>query len=233
MNDREQDKFLFEEDRLGFIRKVYGIMSTQLLLTALVTLLPYLSPGFRGVLLAHPGVALSAALMGLFFSCCLFCVPHLSRQVPTNYIALGLFTLCEAYTVAFTCAVLDSNGLLVVQAAFLTAGLVIGLTFYAVTTKHDFTLCGGLIWSLGSVFLMVSILALFFGPTMRLIYCALGVMVFSVYLIFDTQFIVGGEGRYASINKEDYILGAVMLYLDILNLFLYIIQILSSLGKND
>ena len=40
-------KFLDGEDRLGFIRKVYGIMATQLLITASVTLLPYLFPSVR------------------------------------------------------------------------------------------------------------------------------------------------------------------------------------------
>ena len=68
----------------------------------------------------------------------------------------------------------------------MTAGLVVGLTLYAITTKTDFTACAGLLWSFGTILLMFGILSLFFGSTIRLIYCALGVAVFSVYLIFDT-----------------------------------------------
>ena len=63
---------------------------------------------------------------------------------------------------------------------------------------------------------------------MRLIYCTLGVALFSFYLIFDTQLIVGGEDKYAMIGNDDYILGAIILYLDIINIFIYILQILSS-----
>ena len=112
----------------------------------------------------------------------------------------------------------------------MTAGLVAGLTVYAYTTKTDFTAWGGLLWAVGSIFLLFSLISIFFGPTLRLVYCALGVLLFSVYLVFDTQFIVGGADRYASLNKEDYILGAIILYLDIINIFLYIVQILSSLN---
>jgi len=39
---------------------------------------------------------------------------------------------------------------------------------------------------------------------------------------------VGGEGKYANISREDYILGAMMLYLDILNIFLFLVQLLSA-----
>jgi FtsH-binding integral membrane protein len=101
-----------------------------------------------------------------------------------------------------------------------------------VTTKRDFTVCGGLMWGLACVMLGFSFFAMFFGPTMRLIYCTFGVMVFAVYLVFDTQLIVGGEGRSYQLNQEDYILGAIILYMDIINLFIYILEFLMRL-KND
>ena len=96
------------------------------------------------------------------------------------------------------------------------------------TTKTDFTMMGSLLFSLGALFLVFSLFSVFFGPTMRLIYCVLGVVLFSFYLIFDTQLIIGGEDKYAMIGNDDYILGAIILYLDIINIFIYILQILSS-----
>ena len=111
----------------------------------------------------------------------------------------------------------------------MTAGLTVGLTFYALTTKTDFTAWGGMLWAIGSIMLIFGLFSFMFGTTMRLIYCTLGVALFSVYLIFDTQLIVGGEGKYAELGKDDYILGAIILYLDIINIFLYIVQILASL----
>lgn len=113
LND-DNMKFANEEDRIGFIRKVYGIMSSQLILTAFVTLLPYLSYGIRTTMISNPGVGLASAIMAMVLACSLFCSESLARQVPANYILMFFFTLCEAYSVAFICAVLDSNGLIVV-----------------------------------------------------------------------------------------------------------------------
>lgn len=68
----------------------------------------------------------------------------------------------------------------------MTAALVIGLTLYAVTTKHDFTLFGGLLWALSTLLITLGLISLFFGSTMRLIYCTVGLIIYSVFLVFDT-----------------------------------------------
>ena len=198
----------------------------QLLLTAAMTLLPLFSPAIRAFFLTQVWLALVCGIGGIILSCTLFCVQSLARKVPTNYYLMLAFTFCEAYMVAFVCAVVG-DAKLVVAAAFMTAGIVVGLTVYALTTKQDFTVCGGMLFVVGAAFLMFSIFSVFFGPALRLVFCFLGVVLFGLYLVFDTQFIAGG-GRHA-LSKEDYILGAVILYLDILNIFLYVLQILAAL----
>lgn len=69
----------------------------------------------------------------------------------------------------------------------MTAGIVIALTIYAMTTKTDFTVCGGLMFVLGAALLLFGIFSYFFGPTFRLVCCVFGVVVFGLYLIVDTQ----------------------------------------------
>ena len=125
----------------------------------------------------------------------------------------------------FTCARVN-DGLIVLAAAFMTAAIVIGLTIYALTTKTDFTACGGVICVIGCAFLIFSLFAFMFGPTMHLIFCVLGVIIFGIYLVFDTQYIAGGKHRKYTISKEDYILGALILYIDIINIFIYLLEIL-------
>jgi FtsH-binding integral membrane protein len=51
--------------------------------------------------------------------------------------------------------------------------------------------------------------------------------IYSIYLIIDTQLILGGKN--AELTMDNYVLGAVLLYIDIVQLFL---QILRILGKN-
>ena len=47
------------------------------------------------------------------------------------------------------------------------------------------------------------------------------------YLVYDTQIMMGGGKMYA-ISPEEYIFAALNLYLDIVNLFLYILQLISA-----
>ena len=54
-----------------------------------------------------------------------------------------------------------------------------------------------------------------------MIYSALGVFLFGIYLIFDTQLIMG-KGKY-KLSIDDYIAGALILYADIITIFLYIL----------
>ena len=57
----------------------------------------------------------------------------MDKKVPINYIMLSVFTLCVSWIVATTTVRTDPK--LVVEAAFLTTAVVIGITVYAVTTK--------------------------------------------------------------------------------------------------
>ena len=135
-----------------------------------------------------------------------------------------LFTFCEAYSVAFVCASVNSPEVVLI-ASFMTAGIVVALTLYSFTTKTDFTVFGGFAFVVIAIFMMLGFFSYLFGPTMRLIYCGIGVLIFSFYLIMDTQYIIGA-GKY-DLERDDYILAAIILYIDIINIFLYVLQFLS------
>jgi FtsH-binding integral membrane protein len=65
-----------------------------------------------------------------------------------------------------------------------------------------------------------------FNRTLHLIYAYLAVILFSFYLLFDTQLIMGGK-RY-QIDIDDYIMAAMILYLDIINIFLQLLKIFGN-----
>ena len=60
-----------------------------------------------------------------------------------------------------------------------------------------------------------------------MIYASLGALLFSCYLVFDTQMMMGGKHKY-SISPEEYIFAALNLYLDIINIFLYILALVGG-----
>jgi FtsH-binding integral membrane protein len=113
------------------------------------------------------------------------------------------------------------------MAMAITSAMVVGLSVYAMRTTRDFSAMGAFMWGLGFSFMMFGFLLFFFASeVMYMIYCVLGVALFSLYLIFDTQLIMGNH-KY-KLSPEDYVLGALILYLDIINLFLYVLELVGS-----
>ncbi|EGR28875.1 hypothetical protein IMG5_167280 [Ichthyophthirius multifiliis] len=154
----------------------------------------------------------------------------LARQVPQNYICLILFTLAMSYMVSCTCSILGSqnNGQnLVLIAAVMTLGVSLALTAYAFYTKTDFTMMGGFIFCFFIVLIIFGFFATFsHQKTIYIIYCALSVILYSIYLIYDTQLIAGGK-KY-ELSVDDYVVGAMMLYIDIIMIFLELLKILQA-----
>ena len=112
-----------------------------------------------------------------------------------------------------------------------TLGIFSGLTIYAIQTKYDYTDKGGYLIS----FLLGLIIFGIFVPftnysTLNILYSSLGSLIFSFYIVYDTQLIIGGEHRKIMFHTDDYVLAAISLYLDIINLFLYLLDILN--GRN-
>jgi FtsH-binding integral membrane protein len=92
-----------------------------------------------------------------------------------------------------------------------------GLTLYAFFTTVDFA-------TLWAVIIVLFIASITFGifciwfPVLENLYCSIGVAIFGIYLVFDTQMIVGGK-RF-ELSLDDYTIGALILYLDIIQIFL-------------
>ena len=64
------------------------------------------------------------------------------------------------------------------------------------------------------------------SPFLHAVYCGLGTFLFGCYLVIDTQMIIGGRTIQLSLDEE-YI-GAMMLYIDIIMIFIYLLQLLKG-----
>jgi len=210
--------------RLGFIRKVYSLLCAQLSLTM----------GFIGIFFIPKVAAFSrdnqwmmwfALVCSLVMIFALACVPSLRRKSPHNLIFLGLFTVCEGWLIGTICSAYDAGEVLI--AVGMTAGVVLALTVFAMQTKIDFTAWGGALLCVLVVFVIAGFIAAFFpqSRTVRLVYAIIGAIIFSLYIVFDTQMMIGGNHKYA-LDPEEYVFASLNLYLDIINLFLYLLQII-------
>ena len=210
--------------RLGFIKKVYGVLSAQLLITALISSIGFIDEVKKFYL---NSIVLFWVSFGL--SICvllpLICFKSVAKKVPINYILLFIFTICEAVMLSYMIAYVN-DWKTVVTAASITILVTLGLTLYACTTKTDFTFLGGMLFVCSILLLCLGIFSLFFGNFINTLYCVLGVLLYSIYLIFDTQLIMGKFGHEFEI--DDYIVAALSIYLDIIQIFIYILSILNN-----
>lgn len=101
------------------------------------------------------------------------------------------------------------------------------MTAYACNTESDFTASTGILIVLGVCLMMLGLVTIFVQSSfLENLYCCLGVFVFGIYLIVDTQMIMGGKSVELSI--DEYILAAMLLYIDIIQIFLYILRLLGN-----
>jgi FtsH-binding integral membrane protein len=144
------------------------------------------------------------------------------HSYPLNMILLSTFTLLEAFTLGIVIAFYDN--IIVLQALLITLAVFLGLTLFTFQSKYDFSgmgpfLFGGLIALIGT-----GLVALFipFSRTFDLILAIGGCLLFSGYVVYDTYMI---NNR---LSPDEFIMGAISLYLDFINLFLNILRLLSN-----
>lgn len=113
------------------------------------------------------------------------------------------------------------------MAALLTTVLVVGLTIYAFVTEIDYTKFLIYLFIVGLVLLTASLMAMFIRvPILHTIIAALTVILFGIYLIVDTQLILGKHST--ALEMDDYIMAAMLLYIDIITIFLEILKVMGS-----
>jgi FtsH-binding integral membrane protein len=112
------------------------------------------------------------------------------------------------------------------EAAGLSALIVAGVGTYVWISNKDFGYLGKfLFWALIGL-LVVGLIGMFvhMGPAGSLLYAVIGAAIFVGFTLYDFSNI---KLRY---GPDDYVMATVSLYLDFLNLFLFLLQILMSLS---
>ncbi|KAK4117387.1 UPF0005-domain-containing protein [Canariomyces notabilis] len=211
------------EIRNQFIRKVYTILTVQLVATGVVSGVSFWSDSYRAWIQTHPAMLYLSLFGAMGFMLLTYWKRH---SYPTNLLFLSGFTLLEAYTISVVVSFFQTS--VVLNAVVLTAGIFVFLTVFACQTKYDFTswmpYLFGALWGL----LLFGFIAIFlpYSSTTELVYGLLTALIFSGYILVDTQLVLRKH------HVEEEIAAAISLYLDIINLFLAILRILNSQQNN-
>ncbi|GAA6063073.1 hypothetical protein JCM10212_003131 [Sporobolomyces blumeae] len=208
-----------QDVRNDFVRKVYSVLFLQILFTSIVgwtmTNEKIAVWTFQHVGLVFPLFLLTLGSM--------FMVQWKYRSSPLNVIFLGVFTLCEAITIGWIMPAYNPETIL--KALVITTFVFLGLTLFTFQTKRDFTSWGPYLFMLLLGFVGVSFVGIFFpfGSTLELVTAGVGCLLFSAWIVFDTQMLL------KHLHPDQWALACIKLYLDIINLFLQILRILSEI----
>merc|ERR1711963_250951 len=246
MPDGFGSSFSTKEIRAKFVRKAYATLLSQLTITIVIMMIFLFTPAIRGfycngVVYDENGIGhcergpSSNGFIVYIVSYVIFFVTYLAiaccesvrRKSPGNMIAMGIFTL--ALSIMTASIAIHHDVYWVIMAIGITAALCLGLTLFSFQTKIDFTGIGMYLFACTWILFIFGILAIVFFarnyPVIHTVYSALIALLFSVYLVYDTQQIMGGK-KY-EISPEEHIYASVQLYIDVVYIFLAIL----SLGR--
>ncbi|XP_052435947.1 protein lifeguard 4-like [Carassius gibelio] len=208
--------------RMDFLRKVYTILSLQIIITTAVSALFMLCNPVKNFVHESPSLVLICAIGSLILLLALAVYRH---QHPINLYLLFGFTLLESLSVAT--AVTFYEYTIVLQAFVLTSAVFLGLTAYTFQSKRDFSKLGASLFAGLWILIIASFMRLFFyNDTMELVFAGAGALLFCGFIIFDTHLLMH------KLSPEEHVLASINLYLDIVNLFIYILRILDSMKKH-
>lgn len=203
-----------------FVKQTYQLFAGSLLAGAVGA---YVGLGFAGVVASwYWGFVILELAM-------LFGVYMLKEKPGINLAMLFGFTFLTGLTLAPMLSVFLAKGMggIITQAFLLTSIAFGGLSMFAMNTKRDFTTMGKMLFIALIVVVVASLLNLFFhSPIMQLAIASVSAVLFSFFILYDTQNVIQG-------NYGHPIEGAIALYLDFFNLFVALLQILGIFGGND
>ncbi|NOU67473.1 BAX inhibitor (BI)-1/YccA family protein [Paenibacillus sp. LMG 31461] len=118
-------------------------------------------------------------------------------------------------------------GASVVSGAFFATAAIFGsLAFYAHRSQRDFSFLGGFLFAGTIGLVLMSVLGMFlhFGSMMNLVWSMVGILIFSGWVLYDVAQYRNG------VAAEAVPLAALNIYLDFINLFLYILRFIASIA---
>lgn len=221
--------------RMLFIRKTYSLVLLQLMYTFGLVLIVTYNYEFRHFAQTTVWLMWICIILtfGLLFS--LFCFWEVQKIYPYNYMFLTAFTAPLGYITAVAASIYNPT---LVLAAIGTTGIIfIGLTLFAFQTKVDFTEFYGILGIALFALVVASVVMAFVCgknecSALTIITSIAGILIFCGYIVVDTQMMIGG-GHKRQFEPDEYVIAAINLYLDIINLFLYLLQLFGKIAGKD
>lgn len=237
MNQDPIDRILTQQrqltiDQSGFFTKVYSWMTLALVITGLVAYYAASTPAVIEMLFASRFTFLilvigTFALVAWLTLAIRKMSPLTATLVFIGYSALTGLMLSTIFLVYTSASI--------ALTFFITAGTFGIMSIYGFTTKADLTKIGNIAFMALIGIILASLVNMFLqNSTLYWIISYAGVAIFVALIAYDTQKIkeIGMNGfDGAASEKKASIIGALTLYLDFINLFLFLLRLFG--GRRD
>ncbi|CAK5027539.1 unnamed protein product [Meloidogyne enterolobii] len=224
--------------RQAFVRKVFTLVTIMLGVVTVMSAIPHFYRDgekypLREYLKKSMGLYILSLVVFLVVYFALICCENVRRSHPTNLICTGVLTLSIGFvTMVMTSFYTVDSVVLAFAVTTLSCG---GIVIFSMTTKRDITSMLGFAVIIGMVLMLFGFFAvmwtmIFHTRTLYLIYAGFGTLVFMLYLAIDIQMIMGG--RKFEIEPEEHIFAAIMLFMDIVQIFWFILSLFGDRSRS-
>jgi uncharacterized protein len=230
-----------DEGLRAHMTKVYGLMAVAMVITGAVAWV--VGTDFARVVAGEPTMLIPAGVLQALFASPLRWVVMFAPLVVVFAFSAGLnrmsegaaqgvfwlFSALMGLSIAWIFAVF--TGMSIAQVFFVTAIAFLGLTLWGYTTKRDISAWGSFL-IMGVIGLIVAMIVNIFlaSPALMFAISAIGVLIFAGLTAYDTQNIKNTYLQMRASDGEAYvgkaaIMGALQLYLDFINMFMFLLQL--------
>ena len=212
---------------VSFLSSVYRWMTFALGLSALCAYLVGTSADLQKAILRNPVMMFILILLELGL---VFVISGMIRKMSAA-VATALFSFYAALNGITLGFIFIAYSIPAIVGAFLTTTLTFAaMAFYGTVTKRDLTNLGSILFMALIGLIIASIINIFWAnSTLYWIVTYAGVLIFIGLTAYDAQKIkmmyLNGSDGTAEVNRKLAVIGALTLYLDFVNLFLYLLRL--------
>jgi modulator of FtsH protease len=214
--------YIQEGVSVSFMKQTYQLLAASMIAAAAGA---YVTMPYAETVMQYKWFIFGAELLMLFVGL------RMTRNKPgLNMAALFVFTFLTGVSLVPLLASLigAGNGAVIGNAFLMTSVLFGALSLFAINSKSDYSSWGKPLFITLIVVIIASLVNMFIlqSPMMHVIITAGILLLFSIFTIYDTQNIANGA-------YDSPVDAAVSLYLDFLNMFTALLQLLGIFGSDD
>ncbi|MBN4054040.1 Bax inhibitor-1/YccA family protein [Haliea sp. AH-315-K21] len=216
----------------GIERSQESVLATNKVLrnTYMLLAMTLVFSAFTAAVSMAVGIGQGLALILMLVSFGLLFWVHKAAESSQGIIAIFAFTGCLGASLgpmlSYYVALANGPGI-VLQALGGTGLIFFSLSGYALTTRKDFSFMRGFLFTGLIVAVVAMVLNIFLNiPLLSLVISAAVIMIMSGLILFDTSRIIHG-------GETNYIRATVSLYLNIYNIFIHLLHLISVLSGRD